>query len=244
MGLPVPVPVLVVAVAMIALAVLAIRNDRRLRRAQAAQLSGMGFQPVKEVEPGPAQALLSLYRRGHNARKALRLRRVSRCASGDGELYVLDVLDPTARRGGTLADQVVALVRPGLGLPRFQVFGSVAMETAPGRTLMNLVVTKLGDGQPVGLEEVPGFGQRYRVVAPEGEEAAVRHRLTPAFQQELLGLHLSTLVAGGDALALQVDPNARQNRGREGTLLRQAVDDVLRLEPLLSPGSAARDLGS
>jgi hypothetical protein len=84
---------------------------------------------------------------------------------------------------------------------------------------------------------LPEFARRFTVLLPQGaEEAAVRAYLTPGIRQALMECRFQMLTAGGDAFALQPNPTGPQRVADENQLLRDLVDEALRLAPVLAGG--------
>jgi hypothetical protein len=235
MAMP-PTLAAVLAAAVAAVVILVFRSERKRAKEKAAMLAANGFQPLAQPDPELRESLLSLFRRGREARRPLKLRTVFHRESPAGRLAVFDVLDPKAGRGGGgIAFNAVGVVRRGMGLPAFEVVAYSEQGGAFGKLMVTFTGSLLGLGRAVPFDDLPEFARRFTVLLPQGaEEAAVRAYLTPGIRQALLECRFQLLTAGGDAFALQPNPTGPQRVAGENQLLRDLVEEALRLAPVLA----------
>jgi hypothetical protein len=220
-----PTYVIVLLVLMAAAAVWAIRADRVRTRRKAELLASMGFRTVEAADPQAAEALLALFKRGHERARPLRFSKVFRSDQAVGQVYVFDVVDPGSRRRSQLATSAVGVVRRGAGLPAMEVWG-FSKEGGPMDQLMATLVGKwLHHGEVVPFED-PAFARRFTVVAAGAGEVAVRATLGAGVREALGKMHFMGLSAEGDAFALQANPYSAENRGDEIGTLRRLIEEA------------------
>jgi hypothetical protein len=237
--MPVPAVAVVAAVVVVAL-VLVVGMERRKARARTELLTTMGFRPLAQPDAPLAEALLAPFRRGRLAGRALALREVWTTEACGGRVCVFEVRDPASSRQSLVASGAVGLVRPGAGLPSFEICAYSEEGGPMDRMMVGFMSKGLGDGRIVRFGELPEFGKRFTVLAADdGDEAAVRGYLTAAVRQELLGSRFLVLKAGGDAFALQPNPVSPAARAGDAALLRELIEEAHRLARVLEPRRAA-----
>jgi hypothetical protein len=226
---PSPVVTALGVAAFVVLAGWLVRTERRRARELAQLLSTMGFRAVPGPDPGHAEALLALHRRGTDRQRRLDFRKVFRRDAPGGALYVFDVYREAGKKSGPVASSAVGLVRAGAGLPSLEVYSSAELGIAGGA-----LARGLGHGQELRLD-----GDAHGLIVlstAEGGEAAVRAALGPAVRQALAGARFAVLAAEGDALALQGNPFSAANRGDTAGALRRLVEAAPRLFDALGGG--------
>ncbi len=233
-----PTYVIVILVLMAVAAVWAVRADLVRTRRKTELLVSMGFRAVDAPDRDAAQALLTLFKRGDERNRPLRLARVFRCDQAVGQVYVFDVLNPGSRRRSQLASSAVGVVRRGASLPAMEVWG-FSKEGGPMDQLMATLVGKwLHHGEVIAIEHAE-FTHRFTVVSAGGDEGAVRRALGAEVLQALLGMRFMGLSAQGDAFARQANPYSAENRGDEIGPLRRLIAEAPAVARALASAEAS-----
>ncbi|MDH3196973.1 MAG: hypothetical protein OEO21_01900 [Candidatus Krumholzibacteria bacterium] len=212
------------------LAVWAVRKEARRKREQREHMMRMGYTPLA-APPDTLVARIAALR--GRAQEKIALREVSERSLYDGHIYIFDLIDKKGNEKTPVGMRVVAVVAPGLHLPRFHLFPRLDARHRGGwmakaaEKLVRWAAAQAGL-QPLELAISPAFDDRYWIFGTDGGE--VREFLGNGRGTHLAGLEAPYAIqAHGDTFTIEAAP-ARAKRNPHSTLdLERRVEDAKRV---------------
>jgi hypothetical protein len=181
----------------------AVRAYRASQSEFLAAVRDLGFTPAGAV-PDLEARLVSLYTppaRTGNSSPDFKVEKVFRKRTGEGEMFVFDLVDTSGDGSTRTEQQAVAVVSPRLDLPAFVVMpridSSSVLAPVTNRMLSWVASTY---GTPVELPGDPAFSKHYLVSARDPD--AVRRFLDPDRMRRLAEVQHAALHAGGDVFTV------------------------------------------
>ena len=169
-------------------------------------MTGLGFAPVKVLDPALAGRFVRLYHK--LPKQEIELRRVLQAGFRGGYILLFDVWDTGGDESGRVGTHVVGFVSPGLRLPRFSLVSRLFYKGKFGELIVGatewLSEWKASKGglSRVSFPESAEFELKFLVFG--ADEAEVRRVLSPARLARLAALqHAYQIEAEGDTFALE-----------------------------------------
>jgi hypothetical protein len=214
-----------------------IMADRERKAERAREAAAHGFRPMVPPDADVVERIVALHRR--REAQALEVRSLHRKQADDRTLYLFDLVDRSDDRAGLDCDRAIAVVSPGLRLPRFSMVPRVEHEGKLA-ALANWLLERFAPraGERVEFDGSPAFAERYTLAADDPAEA--RQFFTAERLAALAETHYWLLEGAGDMLTLdrlELDPA----RGRFGAhTVGERLRDAERAVAILSSVPAGR----
>ncbi len=157
------------------IAVLVVRLVRQDRQSKRDLAESLGFQPLEQIPADLTERITVSHQ--YLGRGGYRLRNVFQRSLPEGNFYIYDLWAAGGESSSRIEQCAVAVVTPGLNLPRFAIYPRISTPGKPGSLKERLVVWAMSHFATEIAVDHAGFMERYLLVGEE--DAAVRAAMTP-----------------------------------------------------------------